>query len=366
MVVSFVTALLLLAQPIADPTYFAYNSPQCVVHRLAQCNPLPIIVRTEHPPCPWTSDEAALVEVGRHLSNYSWWNFERTNNLELASAKIDGTMLLPGEEFSYNETVGERTLDNGYQMSKVIAEYGYTDGVGGGVCQPASNLYAAAFYAGLDITERWTHRFRVKYMPPGLDATIDWGKKDLKVRNNTRFPVVFQMGKVEKGELLARVFSPTRSWRVDYKYEVVKETPSNTVAFELEEQVTDPVHYYGRPGFELKKIVYRKDMRTGKRTKVRVINDEYHPSPWTLRVTEYPTGQRVVSGLSPKKINALLKESKYTVESASFSDLKRLEGEWIRWSYLPRSKQRLFHRFSQLKKFVDLAGVAVPGSLKMP
>ena len=365
MAVSFITALLLLVQPVADPTYFAYNSPQCVVHRLTQGNPLPLIVRTEHPPCPWTSDEASEVEVGRHLSNYSWWNFDRTNNLELASTKIDGTMLLPGEEFSYNETVGERTEENGYREAKVIAEYGYTDGIGGGVCQPASNLYAAAFHAGLDVTERWTHRFRVKYMPPGLDATIDWGKKDLKLRNNTRFPVVFQMGTIGKGELLTRVYAPTRTWRVDYKYEVVKQVPSSTVRFTREEEVTDPVEYYGRPGFELKKIVYRKDLRTGKRRKVRLINDEYFPSPWTLRVTEYPAGKKVVSGLAPREVNALLKGTRYSVETAGFSDLERLEGEWLRWSYLPRSKRRAYQRFSQLKKFVDLASVAVPGEAKM-
>lgn len=360
MAVSFITLLLLFAQPVADPTYFAFNSPQCVAHRLAQGNPLPLIVRTEHPPCPWTSDEASNVEIGRHLSNYSWWNFDRTNNLELASAMIDGTMLLPGEEFSYNETVGERTEANGYKEAKVIAEYGYTDGIGGGVCQPASNLHAAAFYAGLEITERWTHRFRVKYMPPGLDATIDWGKKDLKIRNNTPFPVVFQMGKVEKGELLARVFAPTRTWRVDYKYEVVKTVPSDTISYSLEEKVTDPVEYYGRPGFELKKIVYRKDMRTGERRKVRIINDEYYPSPWSLRVTAYPNDRRVVSGLSPKQINAILKGTKYSVESANFSDLERLAGQWIRWSYLPKSKARAFVRFSRLKKYIDLAAIAVP------
>ncbi len=366
MAVSFITALLLLVQPVADPTYFAFNSPQCVVHRLAQGNPLPLIVRTEHPPCPWTSDEASRVEIGRHLSNYSWWNFDRTNNLELASTKIDGTMLLPGEEFSYNETVGERTEANGFREAKVIAEYGYTDGIGGGVCQPASNLHAAAFYAGLDITERWTHRFRVKYMPPGLDATIDWGKKDLKIRNNTPFPVVFQMGKVEQGELLVRVYAPARTWRVDYKYEVVKNVPSDTINYTIEENVTDPVEYYGRPGFELKKIVYRKDMRTGERKKVRIINDEYFPSPWSLRVAAYPGGERVVSGVSPNKINALLKGTKYSVDSANFSDLERLAGQWIRWSYVPTSKDRAFVRFSQLKKFVDLASIAAPGETKIP
>ncbi len=289
-----------------------------------------------------------------------------TNNLELASAKIDGTMLLPGEEFSYNETVGERTEANGFKEAKVIVDYGYTDDVGGGVCQPASNLYAASFHAGLDVLERWPHRFRVKYMPPGLDATVDWGKKDLKLRNNTRFPVVFHMGRIEKGELLTQVFAPVRTFRVKYKYEVVKEVPSDTVRFTLEEKVDDLVEFYGRPGFELKKLIYRRNLLTGESRRLRVRNDEYLPSPWSLRVTAYPNGRKVLSGLSSAKINALLKGTRYTVDSARFSDLAGLEGSWIKRSYVPRTKLRTVQRFSELKKYIDLASLAVPGTVQIP
>ena len=360
MQVVFVSLLILAYQPAADPTFFSYNSPQCVGERLAEFNPLPIIVRTQHPPCPWSSDDAAQVEVGRYLSNYSYWNYERTTNLELAASKIDGVMLLPGEVFSYNETVGERTLETGFKKAKVIAEFGYTDGIGGGVCQPASNLHASAVMAGLDIEERWRHRFRVKYMPPGLDATVDYGKKDLKIRNNTLFPVVFQMGRLEDGELLTRVLSPTRIFRVKFKYDLVKETLSSTVRFKREEEPKDKVEYYGRPGFEIEKHLYRRNLATNKLERIRIPNDIYEPSPWTLRVKEYPTSKRVEYGLSKKQINAMLKGTRYTVDMARFSDVAQNDGKYLERSYVPRKKMRVYQRFSEIEKYVDLASAVAP------
>jgi len=358
--IALVSTLLLVVQPVADPTYFSYNSPQCVAHRLAELNPLPLMVRTEHPSCPWTSDDASLVEVGRHLSNYSWWNYERTVNLELAASHIDGTMLLPGEEFSYNETVGERTIEAGFKEAKIITERGYADGIGGGVCQVASNLHAAAMHAGLEIAERWPHRFRVKYMPPGLDATVDYGRKDLKVVNNTPFPVVLELGRLEQGELLARVMAPIRTHRLKFKYEVVKETPSDTVRFKRVEDPSDVVEYYGRPGLEIAKTVWRRNLLTGKLRRLRLPNDEYLPSPWSLRVKALPDGKRVATGVSRSRLNRLLKGSRYRVESARFRDIDRDAGKYLYMSHVTRKKRRVYRRFSTMEKYVKLAGLGCP------
>ena len=345
-----VTLMLLLYQPVADPTYFSYNSPQCIAHKLKHFNPLPLIVRTERPPCPWSAEDAAQIEVSRHLSIYSWWNFERTTNLELAASKLDGTMLLPGEEFSYNEEVGERTKEAGFKIAKVIDSHGYTEGIGGGICQVASNLHAAALMAGLDITERNLHRFRVKYMPPGLDATVDYGKKDLKIVNNTFFPVVFHMGRMEKGEFLTRIMAPLKTFRVKYKYEVVEEALSDTVTFNVYEKPGDRVEYYGRPGLTIEKTIWRRNVHSRKLEKVRVRNDKYSPSPWTLRVTELPAGKRVLSGLSKAKIEGFLKGTRYTVDSARFRDVERDTGKYLPRSYVNKKKMRKFYkRFSDVR-----------------
>ncbi|MBM4353751.1 MAG: hypothetical protein FJ109_08135 [Deltaproteobacteria bacterium] len=348
MPVLLLSVLLLVSQPVADPLYFSKNSPECVLDRLAQGNPLPLIVVTEFPACPWNADDLAQVEIGRSYSHYSWWNFERTANLEIAATRLDGTILLPGEVFSYNEAVGERTEDRGFKESKVIGETGYIDGVGGGICQPASMLYAASLMAGLEIEERHSHRFRVPYMHVGLDATVDWGKKDLKIRNNTDFPVIFHLGQIDRGEFLVRVMAPVRTFRVHYKYELVKEVPSDSVQYEVDPQNRDLVHYYGRPGIEIAKTIWRKDIRDGKTRKVKVPNDEYWPSPWVLRVPSFPGGKKFRSGLSQGDIAGLLKGSKYTVRMARFADVDRDNREYIPIPHVPAKRLARFTRFSEL------------------
>lgn len=345
-----VTLMLLLYQPVADPSYFSYNSPQCIAHKLKHFNPLPLIVRTEHPPCPWSSEDAAQMEIARHLSIYSWWNYERTTNLELAAHRLDGVMLFPGEEFSYNEVVGERTEETGFKKAKVIDSHGYTEGIGGGICQVASNLHAAALRAGLDITERHHHRFRVKYMPPGLDATVDYGKKDLKIVNNTLFPVVFHIGRIEKGDFLVRIMAPLKTFRVRYKYELLDETISDTVTFKVVEDPKDVVEYYGRPGLTIAKTIWRRNLHTRKLERIKVRDDEYSPSPWTLRVAKLPSGKRVMRGLAKEKIERFLKGSRYTVDSARFSDVQRDSGKYLPRSYVNKRKMRKFYkRFSELR-----------------
>ncbi len=358
MPVLLLSTLLLISQPVADPLFFARNSPQCLVDHVVRGNPLPLIVRTEFPACPWNADDIALVEIGRSYSHYSWWNFERTANLEIAATRIDGTILLPGEVLSYNEAVGERTSERGFQQAKVIAESGYIDGVGGGICQPASMLFAASLMAGLEIEERHPHRFRVPYMPPGLDATVDWGKKDLKIRNNTDFPVIFHLGQIERGEFLVRVMAPVRTFRVHYKYELVKEVPSDAVQFEVDAANRDLVHYYGRPGIEIAKTIWRKDLRDGKTRKVKVLNDEYWPSPWVLRVPSLPGGKKFRSGLSQGDIAGILKGSKYSVRMARFADVDRDNKEYIPIPGIPAKRLARFTRFSELPPKSDSAATA--------
>lgn len=112
----------------------------------------------------------------------------RTNNIRRAFERISGTILKPGKEFSFNATVGQRTVKNGFFEA---IEYAYGEsvmGVGGGVCQASSTLYQAAVCAGLEIVKREQHSAAVNYTSFGLDATVYWeGKRkiDFSFRNNT-------------------------------------------------------------------------------------------------------------------------------------------------------------------------------------
>lgn len=114
----------------------------------------------------------------------------RTKNLELACKAIDGTILNPGDEFSFNKIVGERTAEKGYQKAIVYQTGGKSEAEeGGGVCQVASTIYTACLYADLKVTERAPHMFTVTYVQLGMDATIYWGSLDYKFVNSTDHPL---------------------------------------------------------------------------------------------------------------------------------------------------------------------------------
>ena len=114
----------------------------------------------------------------------------RTNNLELACKAINGTVLNPGEEFSFNGIVGERTKAKGYMAATVYLDGGKSEAQeGGGVCQVSSTIYECVLLANLQVTERAPHMFEVTYVPRGQDATVYWGQLDFKFENNTGYPI---------------------------------------------------------------------------------------------------------------------------------------------------------------------------------
>lgn len=113
----------------------------------------------------------------------------RTTNVKLAAQKINGTILNPGDVFSYNDTVGPRTYAAGFKDATVFANGGAEDGVGGGICQVSSTLYVATLRADLEIVERKNHSLYVSYVPLGQDATVAYGAIDYRFKNNTNYPI---------------------------------------------------------------------------------------------------------------------------------------------------------------------------------
>ena len=118
---------------------------------------------------------------------------DRTHNLDLACHAIDGTILNPGEVFSFNQAVGERTAEKGYRAATVYLGGGESKPeLGGGVCQVASTIYMCTLLADLDVVERTEHMFAVTYVPMGMDATVYWGSLDFKFRNSTQTPLLLR------------------------------------------------------------------------------------------------------------------------------------------------------------------------------
>ena len=117
-------------------------------------------------------------------------NDNRNNNISQACDNINGTILQPGEVFSFNGVVGQRTYDNGFLPATVIAGGEYKQDLGGGICQVSTTLYNAALKTNLKIVERHSHAWPSDYIAPGLDATVDWPSLDFKFENDTEYPIV--------------------------------------------------------------------------------------------------------------------------------------------------------------------------------
>lgn len=116
-------------------------------------------------------------------------NAKRVTNLQLACAALDGLVLNPGQTFSYNETLGERTAAKGYQSAPSYSGVSVVNSIGGGICQVSSTLYCATLMADLETVERSDHGLTVSYIDYGMDAAVSWGGPDLKFKNNTNYPI---------------------------------------------------------------------------------------------------------------------------------------------------------------------------------
>lgn len=131
----------------------------------------------------------SIKEVMSTFTTHFNYVANRVNNIQVASSKLDGIVLLPGETFSYNGTVGKRTIAEGFKEAPVLVSGRHEKGIGGGICQTSTTLYNASLLCDLKIVERHNHSTPVAYVPAGRDATVDYGSKDLKIQNNFDFPI---------------------------------------------------------------------------------------------------------------------------------------------------------------------------------
>ncbi|WP_368489819.1 VanW family protein [Clostridium sp. BJN0013] len=131
---------------------------------------------------------------------------ERANNIGLATGSINGYIVMPGDTFSFNGVVGERTAAKGYQAAPVIIGDKLEAGLGGGICQVSSTLYNAVNNAGLPSVERTHHTLPVHYVKEGMDATVDYGNIDYKFRNDFKYPIYIE-GYTSGGNIVFNLYS---------------------------------------------------------------------------------------------------------------------------------------------------------------
>ena len=150
---------------------------------------IPLIITEPEVTIDELGEEAFPDQLATFTTRYDVSDVDRTTNLRLACQKINGTVLLAGETFSYNDVVGARTVAAGYKNAKIYEAGQVVDGLGGGICQISSTLYNAALLANLEIVERRNHQFVTSYVPAGRDATVVYGSTDFKFKNTRQYPI---------------------------------------------------------------------------------------------------------------------------------------------------------------------------------
>lgn len=167
------------------------------------------------------------------LSSYDAFqasNSDRATNMQIACKAIDGTILLPGDVFSFNGTVGERTQAKGYKPAPTYEGGKTVYTYGGGICQPSSTIYYCALLADLEIVERDCHSYPSVYVPWGMDATVYWGSLDFKFRNNTDYPIRIDASADDKGTVsIALMGTDTKDTYVKMESEVIGYYPHKVV-----------------------------------------------------------------------------------------------------------------------------------------
>lgn len=222
--------------------------------------------------------------IGEYTTRFNVNDENRSTNLKLAANKMDKSLLKPGDILSFNQTVGQRTLESGYKDAYVIINNEYVQGVGGGICQVSSTLYSAAVLADLPIVERYPHAMAISYIPLGQDATVSYPDLDLKFKNDSP-SLIYIRTEVKPGVLTVRLYGKKTGKTVRFEQQIEKETDFQTIRridpnLAPGQVVQDQAGY---KGFTVKTYRVIKDS-TGALNKQLLTQDEYAPTSKILRI----------------------------------------------------------------------------------
>lgn len=221
-------------------------------------------------------------EMAAYTSSLEGREPAQMENLQLASSKIDGYVLKPGELFSFNEVVGERLRHWGYKGAPTIFQGRMVDTPGGGLCQLSSTIYNTALLSGMEIIERSPHVWTISSVGPGLDAAIYLdrnGEIDLKFRNLFDFPVKIKC-EMSSNRLTVRILSPIKPGQdISVQVETLQVYPAPMYP-SPPEQSGPPQGGKGRDGCKVK--VWRTFSSNGRITRQVVSVDKYEPVPGSL------------------------------------------------------------------------------------
>ncbi|NLY20661.1 MAG: hypothetical protein GXZ08_05220 [Tissierellia bacterium] len=223
-------------------------------------------------------------KLGEFSTEYSGSVQNRKDNIALAASRISGTIILPGEIFSFNESLGDISEATGYKNATVIINGEFDSGVGGGVCQVSTTLYNAITKADLEVVERRNHSRPVAYVKRGTDAAVASGLLDLKFKNNYDFPIYIH-AEENGSEILFSIYGDTtaKDYVIELETEMVEEIPRGV------KEKYDPSLPEGAYGVEQKgNNGYKYKTYKVKKVNGEVVSRELYSSDY------YPVRDRIV------------------------------------------------------------------------
>ncbi len=249
----------------------------------AICDPtateVALIIEENMEPEITTADLEAMditTAISSFSTKYNTGQVARSHNLTLASSSLDMQIVEPGETFSFNETVGQRTAARGYQQAIIIENGEFTPGLGGGVCQVSTTLYGALIRTDLTIVERNSHSIPIAYVQSGQDAMVAWGSSDLQFKNEYDTPILIHT-ECSGGTITMMIFgSASYKKEVEIVSDVLRYIPFSTET-RLDNSLTPgttKVQSSGNRGLEVK--VYKKIIENGEVVStVEISHDTY-------------------------------------------------------------------------------------------
>jgi len=224
--------------------------------------------------------------LAKYTTIYDAGNVNRSHNIALAAKTINGTILLPGETFSYNGILGNTNKEKGYKQGTAYVGGKVVQSYGGGICQLSSTLYNSVLYANLEIVERHNHSYVVNYVPAGRDATVAYGGKDFKFKNSRNYPIKI-VASAKNGVVSVSIMGI----KEETEYEVVLtstvlSTTPRSVVYENNSSMEEGKEKVIQKGYDGKKsIAYKIIKYNGKTISKTVLSkDTYKPMAKIIQV----------------------------------------------------------------------------------
>ena len=248
-------------------------------------------------------DEAFPDQLSSFSTKYDESNRSRSKNLKIAMSKLNGVVVMPGEVFSYNKTLGKRTVEEGYENANGFSGGRVVPMLAGGICQISSTLYDAALYANLNIVERHNHMFQATYVEPGKDATVVYGSLDFKFENTRKYPIML---KTTCGNGVAEIKIFGNKEEVEYDIDIVSEVHNYVpykVVYENDTSLAPGVERVSQYGLQgCKSTTYRIRRLNGEEVSREVVSTDTY-SALNKIIRKGVTSTRATTSVEPEEVS---------------------------------------------------------------